>query len=214
MTQGREVRSVYTDQDELLSLSFALHGIDRVGVDFTYGNGKFYSSLPPPVHKFDLDPQSEDVVRACSTNVPLPSRSQSSAVFDPPFLTYVRDGRNGNGDMLMSRRFGGYWTYGELEKHYRGTLAEANRVLQRDGVLVFKCQDIVHNHRLHCTHANVIEWAKEYGFRLLDLYILAATHRLPRPNRAGKQKHARIFHSYFLFFVKAKEFSGESELGI
>lgn len=36
------------------------------------------------------------------------------------------------------------------------------------------------------------------GFRLLDLFVLSAKHRLPSPNRVGIQKHARIFHSYFL----------------
>ena len=33
---------------------------------------------------------------------------------------------------------------------------------------------------------------------LADLFVLPAKHRLPSPNRAGTQKHARIFHSYFL----------------
>ena len=65
-------------------------------------------------------------------------------------------------------------------------------------ILVFKCQDIIHNHKMHCTHANVIFWAEIEGFRLADLFVLPAKHRLPSPNRAGTQKHARIFHSYFL----------------
>ena len=104
--------------------------------------------------------------------------------------------------MLMSKRFGGYWTYEELSEHYKSTLDECARVLRPSGVLTFKCQDIVHNHKLQCTHANVIKWAESRGFRLLDLFILAAKHRLPAPNKAGKQKHARIFHSYFLVFSR------------
>jgi hypothetical protein len=100
--------------------------------------------------------------------------------------------------MAMARRYGGYWKYSELEAHYRGTLKESARVLMDRGVMVFKCQDVVHNHKLHCTHANVIEWARAEGFSLLDLFVLTASSRMPSPNRTGKQAHARIFHSYFL----------------
>jgi hypothetical protein len=65
---------------------------------------------------------------------------------------------------------------------------------------------------MHATHANVIEWAKDAGFRLKDLFILAAKHRMPSPNRKGKQKHARIFHSYFLVFEKIQSVSAEYDL--
>jgi tRNA G10 N-methylase Trm11 len=152
--------------------------------------------------RFDIDPQQQGVAATCSTDLPLEANSLGSIVFDPPFLTYVRAGRSGNGSMIMSNRFSGYWRYDELETHYRATLAECDRVLRKGGVLIFKCQDIIHNHRMHCTHVNVIRWAAEVGFRLKDLFVLAANHRMPSPNRAGKQKHARIFHSYFLVLEK------------
>jgi len=99
--------------------------------------------------------------------------------------------------MVMAKRFAGYWRYDELETHYRTTLQETARILKRGGILVFKCQDIIHNHKIHCTHANVLQWGATW-FRLKDLFVLAAKHRMPSPNRAGTQKHARIFHSYFL----------------
>ena len=104
--------------------------------------------------------------------------------------------------MIMSNRFAGYWKYDELADHYRATLAEAYRVLKHKGILIVKFQDIIHNHKMHCTHANVINWAGHHGFRLLDMFILTAKHRLPAPNRQGTQKHSRIFHSYFLVFTK------------
>jgi hypothetical protein len=192
------VKSVYSDQTELIQNLMTLHCPQGFDCDVTYGNGSFYRNVPAPALKFDIDPQVDGVVKACSTALPIPDATLANAVFDPPFLTYVRAGREGNGKMIMSRRFAGYWRYDELAKHYQETLAEMRRVLKPKGILVFKCQDIVHNHRLHCTHVNVIRWAAGFGFRLRDLFILAATHRLPSPNRAGTQKHARIFHSYFL----------------
>lgn len=196
------IKSASTDQDEILQGIISLHCPDGFDCDMTYGNGVFYKNIPQPRLKFDIDPQVEGVEKACSRMLPLEYQSINSAVFDPPFLTYVRAGRDGNGSMAMAKRFSGYWRYDELEDHYQETISEASRVLKKGGVFVVKCQDIIHNHKMHCTHANVILWAEMEGFRLLDLFVLNAKHRMPSPNRAGKQKHARIFHSYFLVFKK------------
>ena len=104
----------------------------------------------------------------------------------------------------MARRFAGYWRYDELMDHYRASLEEFSRVLKKRGVVVMKCQDIIHNHKMHPTHINAVSWAAEAGFRLKDLFILAKKHRMPRPNRKGPPKHARVHHSYFLVFEKSK----------
>lgn len=203
--QAAEVfRSVYSDQTDILRAIIGLHSPTGFDCDITYGNGKFYQGIAEPTLKFDIDPQCAGVVQACSTQLPVCSDTLQSIVFDPPFLTYIRSGRNGNGGMVMAQRFAGYWRYEELEDHYKRTLIEAHRVLKSGGILVFKCQDIIHNHRMHCTHAKVIAWAEFLGYRLKDLFILPASHRMPSPNRAGSQKHARIFHSYFLVLEKTK----------
>lgn len=196
------VKSCSEDQSEILSGIMRLYCPDGFDCDLTYGNGGFWKGIPAPRLAFDIDPQVAGVVQACSTRVPVMDGALQSVVFDPPFLTYVRSGRGGNGNMLMARRFSGYWTYGELSDHYRGTLSEASRILKSGGYMVFKCQDIIHNHKMHCTHSNVIRWGEELGFVLADLFVLVAKHRLPSPNRNGVQKHARIFHSYFLVLQK------------
>lgn len=196
------IRSVYYDQTEILHGIMQLYVPDGFECDVTYGSGQFYKSIPQPKLKFDIDPQREGVVKACSGSLPVRDQSLQSIMFDPPFLTYVRAGREGNGKMIMARQFAGYWRYDELESHYKSTFNEANRSLKKGGVLTVKCQDIIHNHKMHCTHANVIRWCSEVGLRLEDLFVLPAKSRLPSPNRKGTQKHARIFHSYFLVFRK------------
>lgn len=204
------IKSVYYDQIDILKAIMDLCDIKRFGADVSYGNGKFYDNeiIPKPLLRFDIAPQpGHDVLEFSSSALPLEDNKIHSLVFDPPFLTYVRAAREGNGNMVMAKRFGGYWRYDELEKHYRETLIEAHRVLDKKGIMVFKCQDIIHNHKMHCTHMNVMAWAAGL-FRLKDLFILPVKHRMPIPQQEGTkkkvQKHARIFHSYFMVLEKIK----------
>lgn len=197
---GEVVRSLYFQQDEILQGIRNLYCPNGFQCDVTYGNGGFYKRLPEPKYKFDLEPLSDDVVPASSDNLPLADGSLGNMVFDPPFLTYVKNARSHkDGAVVMTKRFGGYWAYSELEDHYRDTLKEASRVLEKKGILVMKCQDIIHNHRMHCTHSKTINWAAEYGLRLKDLFVLGAKHRMPSPQK-GTQRHARVWHCYFLVF--------------
>lgn len=196
------IKSVYENQIDIINSIMHLCGIDRFDVDVTYGNGMFYKKIEEPVHKFDLDGDLPGVTQSSSDDLPLGDKSIFSMMFDPPFLTYVRAARTGNGNMVMAKRFAGYWRYDELEAHYRGTIKEAHRVLSKKGIMVIKCQDIIHNHKMHPTHINIVsDWADGL-FRLKDMFILPAKHRMPSPNRKGTQKHARIFHSYFLVLEK------------
>ena len=198
------IRSVYYKQEDILSGIMQLYCPSGFDCDITYGNGSFYTNISQPRLKFDIDPQVCGVQQACSTTLPIETSSLSSVVFDPPFLTYVRAGRSGNKNMILSSRFSGYWRYDELADHYKKTLVEVSRVLRTGGILVFKCQDIIHNHKMHCTHSNVIQWANTSHLNLLDLFVLPAKHRLPAPNKLGVQRHARIYHSYFLVFERTR----------
>lgn len=199
------VKSVNDNQHQILADIMRLYGIERFDCDLTYGNGQFYKHIPEPLWKFDIDGELDGVIEASSTNVEvIDDDVLQSVIFDPPFLTYVRAARKGNGNMIMSGRFSGYWTYDELARHYIATITEAARIIKAKGYFVVKCQDIIHNHKMYCTHANVIRWAEPY-FDLEDLFILTAKHRLPSPNRAGTQKHARVYHSYFLVFKRRKK---------
>lgn len=196
------VKSVYENQDEILIAILNLHCPEGFECDSTFGNGGFWKTLPRPRICFDLTPLHEGVQQADSCGLPLATASLNNIVFDPPFLTYVRNGREHKGGaVLMTKRFGGYWRYDELEDHYRDSLSEFYRVLKPRGKVVFKCQDIIHNHQMHCTHARVIWMAEIEGFRLLDLFVMPARHRMPGPQK-GKQRHARIWHSYFLVFER------------
>jgi len=198
-----QIKSVSDSQDYILQSILDLNGLSRFDADITYGNGSFYKSIPKPDAKLDIDPQTRNVIRADSKAIPFETGCLRSIVYDPPFLTYVKQGREH--DSIMAKRFGGYWRYDELAVDYQATLKEVARVLGPGGILVFKCQDIIHNHKMHPTHLNVVRWAESL-FRLKDLFILYKNHRMPMPSKDGEakrvQQHARIHHSYFLVLEK------------
>lgn len=197
------IKTISYDQLQILKDILILNNLETFDADLTYGNGSFYKGLPKPQFRFDIDESLSDIEVADSRDLPLDDSSIFSCVFDPPFLTYIKAARDHNS--IMGKRFGGYWKYSELEEHYISTIKEAYRVLSKKGIFVFKCQDIIHNHKMHCTHVNVINWSKGL-FRLKDLYVLLAKSRMNVPETKGhkpkKQKHARIFHSYFLVLEK------------
>ncbi len=208
----KEMASVSFDQNEILQTILDLNGLETFDADLTFGNGGFYNSIPLPKHRFDIDETRENCVSASSTKTPLNDESILSCIFDPPFLTYVKAARQHRS--IMARRFGGYWRYDELQEHYTQTIKEAHRILGKKGLLVIKCQDIIHNHKMHPTHINVVNWA-DHMFRLKDLFVLPVKHRMPMPVKHGeavkKQNHARIFHSYFLVFEKRHDCLGSGE---
>lgn len=193
------IRSIYFDQSEIIRSIIHLHcKNNEIDVDLTYGNGSFYREIQRPKICSDIEPLFDFVIKADSRNTGIIENSVNSIMFDPPFLTYIKKSReHKNGNVIMSSRFGGYYSYSELEEHYISTIKEAHRILTPKGILIIKCQDIIHNHKMHPTHINVVNWGNDIGFRLKDLFILAAKNRMPGPQK-GKQRHARIFHSYFL----------------
>lgn len=202
------VKSCYESQDDILNAIQKLYCPEGYHCDLTYGNGVFWKNIKRPSICCDVDPKADFVRKESSTATTIDSNALSNVVFDPPFLTYIKNGRgHQNGGVIMSKRFGGYYSYDDLENHYDESLKEMSRILKNNGKLIFKCQDIIHNHKMHPTHCMVINMAEKYNLRLLDMFILVANHRMPMPQEKMpnyKQKHARIYHSYFLVFEKVK----------
>ena len=193
------IKTVYFDQHKILSSIIKLYLTDNIEVDLTYGNGSFYKKgIPQPENRFDLDDTLKNLTKVCSsTNTELNENTIRSVIFDPPFLTWIRKNRTGNNNMIMARRFAGYLKLDELKQHYTSTIEEVARIMKHKGIFIFKCQDIIHNHKLFSTHIEIVKWGEKH-FRLKDLFIQVAKHRLPMSNKKGTQKHARTYHCYWL----------------
>ena len=199
--QTEIIRSVSTDQTEILKWIMALYVPDGFEADSTYSKGGFYKDIPLPRLRFDLNPQSEDVIQADCRDLPLADESISSLMFDPPFLATTGKSLKEDKGNIINRRFTVCKSETELQNLYTDAVREAARVLKPDGIFVFKCQDKVSSGKQYWMHCFVYELALQNGFEAEDLFVLIAKSRLVA-NWQRNQKHSRKFHSFFWVFRK------------
>lgn len=198
------IKSVYSNQTELLQALIELYGITSFSLDPTYSKGNFYKGIPEPKYKSDICPQMADVHKHDCRELPFGDKSFSSIMFDPPFLATkgpslaIADDSN-----LIAKRFSVFPTEPELHQFFYDSLKEFYRLLEPGGFLVFKIQDKVSSGKQYMTHVYTHNMAVKLGFYPKDLFILVAASRIVS-NWQRKQQHARKFHSYFWVFQKIK----------
>ena len=195
--------SVCVSDDEALANIMTLHNAGQAfDLDPCYSLGMFYRrDIPKPKYRFDISPpvetRADGVIKADSTRLPLPSNSLKSIVCDLPFM-FGTHGQTANN--LMTKRFTMFDSYDDLKKVYRGSLQEFHRVLDRGGLLAFKCQDYTDG-KTTMTHCLVYNWALEFGFYAKDIFVLVAQGGRVFNSKLN-QRHARKFHSYWWVFIK------------
>jgi len=190
------IRSISFNEQEIIRDILYLHcNNNPIECDPTYSIGNFYKKgLTKPKYKFDIEPQTKEVVKSCSTNLPLNDNSINVLMFDPPFMF----GKHGKTDEnIMAKRFSMYDKWEDLRWHYKNSLLEFSRVLKSKGILIFKCQDYTDS-KTTLTHNYVYKWAKKVGFYAKDLFMLLSKGAIANKNL--KQRHARKYHSYFYVF--------------
>lgn len=121
----------------------------------------------------------------------------NSIILDPPFLFGIH-GKTKNYYSAKTHTIFNDWQ--ELEYCYKGILANAHRVLKKNGICIFKCQDYTDS-KTTMTHCYVWKWAMEQGFYVKDLAILnIPQHKIYNGNTT--QRHLRKVHTYFWVLVK------------
>ena len=180
-------------------------------LDPTYSKGAFYKDIPKPLLKFDLVPRLRGVKQADARSLPLESETIKSIMFDPPFLVCSSQSSVENEAKEKfntdKKRFGFYTSMQEhLMPMYYHSLKEFYRVLEKNGVVVIKCQDTSTSGIQYLTHIEVVNMASDIGFYVRDLFILLAKHRMIAPfHTRANQKMSRKFHSYFIVLQKSRQ---------
>jgi hypothetical protein len=191
------IRSISFDEHEILEWIIELHCPQGFELDPTYSTGRFYSGIPQPKYKFDIDPRGPGVIQADVRHLPVKDNSINSIMFDPPFVIKNVTTRDLTG--IVEKRFSAYPSAEALYDFYYQSIKEFQRILIPGAVLVFKCQDTIDSGRQYLSHVQIVNMAEQSGFYTKDLFILCAHKRIISQNR---QFHARKYHSYFLVFLK------------
>ena len=194
------IRTTYTDETELIHSILKLYN-DGEGVDLDpcYSKGRFWTGLPEPKLKFDLVPQTSGVVQASCTSLPLENSSINSIMFDPPFVIGIGQSKSG----IITNRFSGFKDIHSLKCMYWESLREFDRLLNKNGIVIFKCQDTVTSGKQFFTHLYIITEAYLLGYIVEDLFVLVRERAIMDPKWNG-QKHARKTHSYYIVLRKRK----------
>ena len=200
------ISTISYSQEEIIENILSLHSPNgRIDLDPTYSKGNFYKgSIQQPTYCFDINPKFPYVGQACATKIPLPDEHVDTIMFDPPFLaTTGKSLEKKDGNNIIGKRFGVFKNERELHSFYQKTLKEFSRVVRKNGILIFKCQDKVSSGKQYFSHCFIYEIARMYGWYPKDLFILLAKNRIVAKWQRNQQ-HARKFHSYFWVFKKKK----------
>lgn len=224
-----EVRSAYCGIDNGVLIAkiapLYLEGARRV-VDVTFGRGGFWTHYRPEnliCHDLytimEVTNGSGELSGVDWRKLPEADGSVDRVVFDPPYVS--PGGRSTSGPKFDQMRdtYGMHSTEKDPAAQWAKILLgceEAWRVLEPDGLLLFKVMDYVSSGRM--------QWATRWawrdierigrtvnrkgvevgGFRMVDEIVLVQTGHTGMQPSGRRQVHARAAHSSLLLFRKPK----------
>ena len=195
--------SFFKDETECLYALLQIHNNgEDIELDAMYNKGHFYknSFIKKPKYRYDLDADKcmYDALQGDATNLmDINDNSIKCMILDPPFMFGVH-GKTLENNVV--KRYTMFDDFEQMKSVYKGILKESYRVLCKNGILIFKCQDYTDS-KTTMTHCLVYEWATELGFYAKDIAIL----NLDKDkifNGNLMQQHLRKTHCYFWVFEK------------
>jgi hypothetical protein len=203
------IKSINSNQHQIINDILKLHNNGNgIHLDCTYSKGVFYKKgiVKEPILKSDLYPQIEGCLESSSSSLPFEDNSIESIMFDPPFvISGKKYAETAEGSCKISKRFGAYDTWNDLKEHYFNSLKEFNRILVKNGLLIFKLQNTISSGKEHFTHYYTIDSAVKNGFYPLDEFVLLSKSKMTSfGGRWNTQRHALKYHSFFLVFRNTK----------
>lgn len=162
----------------------------------TYGKGAFWK-------KTDLDAYvfypSDLKTGVDFKKLPYVNDSLDVVVLDPPYV-------HNPGKMFVDTTYNNAATtkgfyHKDIMNLYTDGMAEAFRVLKKNGFLLVKCQDQIESSKQKWSHIEIYQNAIDLGYYAKDMFVL---HQENKPHIQYKpQQHARRNHSYLWVFMKS-----------
>jgi len=175
----------------------------RLILDATVNAGRFWAGSRRNVVGLDIDPRHRPDVVADNTRLPFKDACFDVVVYDPPHVP--NQGKDKRKD--FSTRFGlvlkspaaNAYNFSHL---YPPFLAEAYRVLKKEGILLCKIADYVHGHRFQWAHVELLNASVDVGFTACDCIVKSRRGPIRDP-RWKRAHHARRQHCYWLELRKS-----------
>ena len=219
------IKNISTDQSEILHNIGTLYndGSDRFDCDITASSLGFYGGkkrdkfvIPEPKILMDVYPTREDIIKIEKWGkLPLENESIHSIVVDLPFVISPANAPSATkkikeGSNLIFKRFNGYYPVDNMYYSYYHWLSECFRVLDNNGICIFKCQSCISGGIRHNIEEFSFMAAQRLGFKMVDKFTLEAKARLISSNKyKNGQKHSRSYTSQFLVFKKDPKFNSK-----
>lgn len=195
----KHYKSVFENEQELLKAIISIHlGGKDIELDPMYFKGNFYKDgVKKPKYKFDINPQVSECKKGDARWLPFKKDNLfNSIILDPPFLFGIHGKTK---DYYSSETHTIFQDFDELYQTYEAIIEEAYRLLKKNGILIFKCQDYTDS-TTTMTHIHAYHLATLQGFYAKDLAILVKPNKIYNGNTT--QRHLRKIHTYFWIFQK------------
>ena len=180
----KTLKSTSTDQFEIIENILKLHVPEgKIDFDGTYGNGNFYKNgrIQTPNICSDINQQSETSIHFDIRKVSIISDSFNCIIFDPPFVMGSgfsnKEKTSGRVQNIMHNMYSSFRDPKELFTFYHTALKEQYRLLKKNGILIFKCQDCVWSNKNVLSHYAIINMSLKIGFYPKDMAVLLAKSR-------------------------------------
>ena len=142
----QHIYSFFENEQSCLQAILNIHNSGNpIELDPMFNKGMFYkNTIEKPVLRFDLNSEKRgyDALQADACHLPVKDSSIGCMILDPPFM-FGTHGQTKNS--VINKRYTMFDNFAELKKCYQGILSEAYRILKRNGLLIFKCQDYTDN---------------------------------------------------------------------
>lgn len=201
---------------EALAILLELHAVESPRIlDATHNSGKMWRNCShQPSHTMDIDPTHEPDTVGDFRAMPFGVEAFDVVVFDPPHLptAIASDGSSEHPNVVkwranygLSAHDGRGRTGDHVADQFAPFLAEAERVLSPEGIVICKLADLVHNHRYQWQLVDYVVAVRESGLTPCDLLI----KRDPAGGNLKSSKwknvrHLRRVHAYFIVARKGR----------
>lgn len=205
MSQHPWVTTVHLGRDsEVLGKLLRIHSKENPYIlDCTYGHGKIWkgSTYRPDV-SIDKRELKGITIQADFWYLPFQNGTFDVIVYDPPHLPNAADSKGASG--MWRDRYGIVQEKGRREgdnicSEFYPFLTEAKRLLRKNGIVLAKIADLVHNHRYQWQQVRFITSSEEVGLTPCDMMIKVdpVAGRL-KSSKWVTQKHLRKSHCYWI----------------